>query len=216
MAANWKMQPENSRDGYHAPLLHRRLRHVSPPRPYRILENGHAVQYLELDYENGLRHSTVDRDLLEQPELTRAYMAHPLPGIERDAPAYVVTLFPDTLILVRYSTLLFERQIPVDSGNTVIEFRSGGIKSDSDEVRRIRQSHWNLYWSDEAGNLPEDWAAYEAQQRGAASIGARYSLLARGEPADEGVRGDDNRIRSFWNEWRRLMGVSENAPPEGG
>lgn len=216
MAANWKMQPENSRDGYHAPLLHTRLRHVSPPKPYRILENGHAVQFLDLDYEEGLRHSTVDSDLLEQPELTRAYMAHPLPGIERDAPAYVITLFPDTLILVRYSTLLIERQIPVDADNTLIEFRAGGVKGDSDEVARIRQSHWDLYWSHERGNLPEDWVAYEAQQRGVRSIGARYSLLARGEPADEGLRGDDNRIRAFWHEWRRLMRVAENAPSADG
>jgi hypothetical protein len=45
------------------------------------------------------------------------------------------------------------------------------------------------------------------------SIAVRYSLLARGEPANHGLRGDDNRIRSFWKEWRACMGASINAPP---
>jgi hypothetical protein len=62
--------------------------------------------------------------------------------------------------------------------------------------------------------LPEDWEAWEAQQRGVQSVGARYSLLARGEPANQGLRGDDNRIRGFWNEWRRLMNTTANAPPQ--
>ncbi len=216
MRANWKMQPENSRDGYHAPLLHRRLLHVSPPRPYRIGGNGHAVQYLGLDYEEGLKHSTVDQELADNPELTRAFMSHPLPGMSRDDPAYVVTLFPDSLFLVRYSTLLIERQIPLGPDETVIEFRAGGLKGDNAAVREVRDAHWNLYWSDGCGNLIEDWAAYEAQQRGVRSAGMRYSLLARGEPAREGLRGDDNRIRSFWQEWRGRMGAATNAPPDGG
>jgi methanesulfonate monooxygenase large subunit len=214
MRANWKMQPENSRDGYHAPLLHRRLRHVSPPRPYRLTGNGHAVQVLGLDYEDGLKHNTVDKELADNPELTRAFMSHPLPGISRDAPAYVVTLFPDSLFLVRYSTLLIERQIPIGPDETVIEFRAGGIEGDDAAVSAVRDAHWNVYWSDGEGNLAEDWAAYEAQQRGVGNAGMRYSLLARGEPATEGLRGDDNRIRGFWHEWRGYMGADTNAPPD--
>jgi methanesulfonate monooxygenase large subunit len=214
MRANWKMQPENSRDGYHAPLLHKRLRHVSPPRPYRLTGNGHAVQLLGLDYEAGRRHNTLDPELMENRDLTEAFMSHPLPGMTLDAPAYVVTLFPDTLILVRYSTLLIERQIPIAPDQTVIEFSGGGLKGDSAELCEVRNAHWNLYWSDTTGNLSEDWNAYETQQMGARSAGVRYSLLARGEPASEGLRGDDNRIRSFWQEWRRHMGCDTNAPPD--
>ena len=212
--ANWKMQPENSRDGYHAPLLHQRLLHVSPPRPYRIYQNGHAVQSLGLDYESGLKHETVDPHLAENPELTRGFMKVPLSGMTREHPAYVVTPFPDTLILVRYSTLLIERQIPLGPGETLIEFRAGGLTTDTDEVRTIREKHWNLYWSETSGNLPEDWEAWEAQQQGVASVGVRYSVLARGEPADEGLRGDDNRVRAFWQAWRQSMGVTVNAPPD--
>jgi len=214
LRANWKMQPENSRDGYHAALLHNRLRHVSPPRPYRLHPNGHAVQLLGLDYESGMQHQTLDPVLAQNPELTRSFMRHPLPGMTPENPAYVVTLFPDLLILTRFSTLLIERQIPLSPGETLVELRAGGLAGDTDEIKEIRERHWQLYWSEGSGNLPEDWEAWEAQQEGAMSVGVRYSLLARGEPAKEGLRGDDNRIRDFWKEWRRHMGVAANAPPE--
>ncbi len=211
--ANWKMQPENSRDGYHATLLHKRLLHVSPPRPYCLYPNGHAVQLLGLDYESGLRHQTLDPILAENPELTGSFMQYPLPGMTRENPAYVVTLFPDLLVLSRFSTLLIERQIPLSPGETLVELRAGGLATDTEEIRAVREKHWQLYWSETSGNLPEDWEAWEAQQRGVQSVGVRYSLLARGEPATEGLRGDDNRIRDFWKEWRRYMGVTTNAPP---
>jgi len=214
LRANWKMQPENSRDGYHATLLHDRLRHVSPPRPYRLYPNGHAVQQLGLDYESGLQHQTLDPILAQDPELARSFMRCPLPGLTKENPAYVVTLFPDLLILTRFSTLLIEHQIPVSPGETIVEVRAGGLKSDTEEIRDIREKHWELYWSQTSGNLPEDWVAWEAQQQGAVSIGVRYSILARGEPATEGLRGDDNRIRDFWKEWRRCMGATSNAPPD--
>jgi methanesulfonate monooxygenase large subunit len=212
LKANWKMQPENSRDGYHAPLLHRRLFDVSPPKPYRLLDNGHAVQELGLDYEAGLKNRTVDKVLREDPELARAFMAHPLPGMTRERPSFVVVLFPDGLFLVRMSTLLIERQIPLNNEETLIEIRGGGCLSDTPEISEIRQKHWDLYWSEDGGNLPEDFMAWEAQQQGVKSLGARYSIMARGEPSATGLRGDDNRLRQFWVEWRRYMGTDRNAP----
>ncbi|HEY5609344.1 MAG TPA: aromatic ring-hydroxylating dioxygenase subunit alpha [Alphaproteobacteria bacterium] len=213
LRANWKMQPENSRDGYHAPLLHKRLRHVSPPRPYRNLTNGHTVQLMDLDYEAGLKSRTVDPVLAENPGLARQFMAHPMPGMTRDNPSYVVTLFPDTLILVRYSTVLIERQTPNGVRETTIELRGGGTINDSPEIADIREKHWRYYWSEDAGNLPEDWEAWEAQQKGVESAGVRYTVIARGERGMTGVRGaDDNRIRWFWQNWRAYMGADQNAP----
>jgi phenylpropionate dioxygenase-like ring-hydroxylating dioxygenase large terminal subunit len=211
--ANWKMQPENSRDGYHAPLLHKRLRGVSPPKPFRIYGNGHAVQQLGLDYEAGRKTGNLDGILAERPELADQFMSHPLPGMTREAPSAVITLFPDTLLALRYSTLIIERQIPLSPEETMFETRHVYLASDDDMVRDIRDQHWMLYWAPDGGNLPEDWEAWEAQQRGVRNAGARYSLIARGEPADTGLRGDDNRIRAFWSEWRRHMGTDANAPP---
>jgi methanesulfonate monooxygenase large subunit len=211
--ANWKMQPENSRDGYHAALLHARLRGVSKPRPFRLYKGGHAIQRLSLDYEEGRRLGTLDGILIDHPERATQFMAHPLPGQTLEEPSRIITLFPDTLIATRYSTLVIERQMPVAPDKTVFETRHVFLKSDTEELKKLRDEHWMLYWAENSGNLPEDWEAWLAQQRGVQSVGVRYSLLARGEPADHGLRGDDNRIRSFWSEWRKCMGTTTNAPP---
>jgi len=211
--ANWKMEPENSRDGYHATLLHTRLRGVSPPRPFRLYPNGHAVQQLGLDYLAGKKAGTLDGILAEQPELAERFMSDPLPGLTLEEPSRIITIFPDVLIAIRYSTLLIVKQIPISADETSFETRYAYRAGDSVELVDIRRKHWRMYWAEDGGNLPEDWAAWEAQQKGARSIGVRYSLLSRGEVAEEGMRGDDNRVRSFWASWREYMGTSENAPP---
>lgn len=213
LRANWKMEPENSRDGYHATLLHKRLRGVSSPGKFQLFPNGHAIQRLGLDYETGLKAGTVDGILAERPELAEQFLAYPLPGMTREEPSTIVTIFPDVLIAIRYSAMLIVKQIPIGPEETLFETRYAFLSGDTDEVRDIRQKHWFMYWGRHSGNLPEDWEAWEAQQAGVKSVGVRYSLIARGEPATEGLRGDDNRIRSFWEQWRRYMRTSANASP---
>ncbi len=212
LKANWKMEPENSRDGYHATLLHKRLRGLSPPKPFRIYPNGHAVQHLGLDYEAALRAGTLDGILAEQPELVTPVHAKSFAGVTLDDPSRIITIFPDILIAIRYSTLLIVKQIPLSAEETWFETRYVHLAADSQEQIELRREHWRMYWAEDGGNLPEDWEAWEAQQIGAHSRGVRFSLLARGEEATEGMRGDDNRVRSFWAQWRSYLGVSENAP----
>lgn len=213
LRANWKMEPENSRDGYHATLLHKRLRGVSTPGKFRLYENGHAIQRLGLDYESGLKAGTVDGILAERPELAQRFLSYPLPGVTREAPSTIVTIFPDVLIAVRYSAILIVKQIPIGPEETFFEARFGCLSDDTDDIRDVRRKHWHMYWGRHTGNLPEDWEAWEAQQAGVKGTAVRYSILARGERADEGLRGDDNRVRAFWKEWRRYMNAASNAPP---
>jgi phenylpropionate dioxygenase-like ring-hydroxylating dioxygenase large terminal subunit len=210
--ANWKMEPENSRDGYHATLLHKRLRGLSPPKPFKVFPNGHAVQRLGLDYDAARKAGTLDGILAEQPDLADRFMTNPLPGVTLDDPSRIITIFPDVLIAIRYSTVLIVKQIPISAEETWFETRYVYLAGDTDEQIDLRRKHWNMYWAEDGGNLPEDWEAWEAQQIGAHSIGVRYSLISRGEVATEGMRGDDNRVRSFWSQWRAYMGTTENAP----
>jgi methanesulfonate monooxygenase large subunit len=212
LRANWKMAAENSRDGYHAPLLHKRMRGVSPPRPFHIYPGAHTIQHMSLDYEAGKHLGTLDGILAEDPGWADKFMAHPLPGLTRENPAKIMTLFPDLLFAVRFSTVLIMKQIPLSVDETLVEARRVFLSGDSDEIRDIRFKHWDLYWSPESGNVPEDWAAWESQQIGVKGLGSRYSIMSRGEDGDEGMRGDDNRIRAFWTDWRKYMGVHTNAP----
>jgi hypothetical protein len=170
------------------------------------------VQHLGLDYSAGMKAGTLDGILAEQPELAERFMSNPLTGMTLEAPSRIITIFPDVLIAIRYSTLLIVKQIPLSAEETWFETRYAYLAGDSAEEVDVRRAHFNMYWAEDGGNLPEDWEAWEAQQAGARSIGVRYSLLSRGEVADEGMRGDDNRVRSFWSQWRAYMGAAENAP----
>jgi methanesulfonate monooxygenase large subunit len=212
LRANWKMAAENSRDGYHAPLLHKRLRGVSPPRPFKIYNNSHTIQGMGIDYENGRRLGTLDGILAEKPEMIDEFMSYPLPGLSHEKSSMIVTLYPDFLSAIRYSTYLILKQTPLSLDQTLVEARRVHLSDDTPAIRDVRRFHWDYYWSLEAGNVPEDWAAWESQQIGVKGFGSRYSLMARGEDGNEGVRGDDNRMRAFWHEWRKNMGTTKNAP----
>jgi hypothetical protein len=50
-----------------------------------------------------------------------------------------------------------------------------------------------------------------AQQEGITSPHVRYSVIARGQDAMTGTRGDDNRLRHFWTQWRALMETDANS-----
>jgi hypothetical protein len=41
----------------------------------------------------------------------------------------------------------------------------------------------------------------------------RTSVIGRGAPATTGTRGDDNRLRQFWETWRGYLGLDANAVP---
>ena len=51
----------------------------------------------------------------------------------------------------------------------------------------------------------------EAQAIGLQSSRARASLIARGSEGLTGTRGDDKRLRQFWNSWRTYTGLNVNA-----
>ena len=85
--------------------------------------------------------------LVERPEMAAQFMAHPLPGQTLEDPSRIITLFPDTLIATRYSTLVIERQIPVSPDETVFETRHVFLKGDTPELKELRDQHWMLYWA---------------------------------------------------------------------
>jgi hypothetical protein len=85
-----------------------------------------------------------------------------------------------------------------------------GLAGDSDEQRAVRRLSFDVWL---ASQQPEDRYIMEQQQKGLRSRGVRTSVIARGADAATGVRGDDNRLRQFWQTWRTHMGLDANAVP---
>lgn len=197
IATNWKMWPENARDGYHVPFVHpKSLGPLSPPREYHLLGNGHAQQEL----------GTTQAYLSD--EQWHQLMSDPLPGQERDT-AWNMVLFPDTLLFLRGNVFFAERQDKVDASRTVQQVRVLGLVGDTEEQCANRRLSW-LTWFEHPLQR-EDVPVLLEQQTGIMTRGPQYSLIARGPDATTGLRGDDNRLRTFWDAWRHWMGTTENS-----
>jgi hypothetical protein len=59
----------------------------------------------------------------------------------------------------------------------------------------------------------EDLPVLMRQRAGLDNWAVPYSLIARGANATEGTRGDDNRLRQWWQYWRDYVGVDTNRSP---
>jgi nitrite reductase/ring-hydroxylating ferredoxin subunit len=199
--ANWKMNAENARDGYHVPNLHPSLKKMSAPRPYHIL-GVHALQELDLFEE------TVD------PGIWLGMQECPLPGLgPKDG--YVAVLFPDSFVITRSNFVEIETQTQLGPELSIVEDRVLGRKGDPDSVKQIRLRSWEIWVGDIVAL--QDIPQLELQQRGVQSRHVPVSLIARQGASPDGPRlgqanrGDDERLRQFWQHWRELMGLPQNA-----
>lgn len=195
-ALNWKVFAENARDGYHVPYVHPFFRKASPPGAYHLYDHSHAVQELGMD-PNG-----IDADLWEK------IRQHPFPGVEIGE-GYIANIFPDLAITLRSNVISIDWQEVLGPEEIVMRNLTLGLADDTEKILEIRKLSQETWFSNPVEL--EDWPVFVAQQAGVRSRGIRYSVIARGEEATEGRRGDDNRLRHFWVEWRRLMGVEANS-----
>ena len=193
---NWKVFAENVRDGYHVPFVHPFFRRASPPGPYHLFEHGHAVQHLRMD-PAGMG-----------AELWDKLRRYPLPQVEEGA-GYIVTLFPDINVMLRSSMISIDTQRTLGPRLVRLESRVLGLKSDTEEIReqrRLQHMTWFL------GPLEqEDQPVFRLQQAGVSGRGVPFSIIARGANTSAGTRGDDNRLRNFWAQWRAMMGTEFNS-----
>jgi len=195
--ANWKGWAENARDGYHVPCVHPFFNKYSPPLEYHLLPGGHAVQRLGMQFEG------------MEPDYAAKLQQCPLPGVEAGE-GFILMLFPDLGITLRSNVVSIDSQIPVSVGESIMESRVLGLQGDTDEVHALRKLSWDA-WFNNPVEL-EDHPIFELQ-RGLRGKGVTHSFIGRGVPATTGTRGDDNRLRQFWEAWRHHMGVQENALP---
>jgi methanesulfonate monooxygenase subunit alpha len=91
----------------------------------------------------------------------------------------------------------------------LVEWRGLGIKGESAEDRAMRVSHHNQFWGPFGRNLYEDAHAIECVAESNQGGGGAFSIMAR----HENLRTqDDALLRSFYQEWGRLMGRPASDP----
>ena len=203
IATNWKLWQDNNSERYHS-MLHVINRKTQPwvkgktsPMKLRIGNNGHSGYWSDgeaaVDYAAG-GYAGVSSGIL--PSM-------------RENEMRVINLFPDVMINIRSNVIRLDRMVPVAPGKTLIEWRGMGLATVSDDVRRDRLRHHNMFWGPTGRNLGEDIIAVEAQWGTMSTDVVRYSILAREEDLNP---TDDANVRAYYQEWGRRMGRQPSAP----
>jgi phenylpropionate dioxygenase-like ring-hydroxylating dioxygenase large terminal subunit len=192
--ANWKLFVETNCEGYHE-LLHLLNRTTGLSQPAYRKRLWHLHRY---------GHHTFEPAQIAYNRLALGERASAtLPGMTANGHV-VVDLFPDAMVNVRATVVRIDSLTPLAPGLTVLECRGLGRMDDSEEIRELRIRHHNQVWGPFGRNLPEDIWAVETQWANMVSGASRFSIIAREE---ERQATDDAPLRSFYGEWRRLLGV---------
>lgn len=217
--ANWKLYFENTKDPYHASLLHH---FHSTFGLYRstmrgdvcatgtgvaaIVAHGGTDEDRKQVYENGEISSYDKAHHLQAPGLLDAeweYGDHITTSIH--------TIFPSVVTQQIANTLATRRLVPLGVDSFELRWTFVGYAGDSAELRQRRLHQANLIGPSGYISL-EDTEVLEVLQRAISDGTDDRSLVAMGGDGvevDRPVEGliSENAIRAFWQTWRDLMEV---------
>lgn len=215
LPSNWKLYVENTRDSYHASLLHMffttfRLNRLSQKGGLLVSESGgnHVSYSMRQDvagkeYEQAGMRTAHDGYRLEAPEL--------LENVDEFGDGIglqILSVFPTFVLQQTRNSLAVRRLVPQGLDRTELVWTCFGFESDDAEMteRRLRQA--NLIGP--AGYISmEDGAAPGFVQR---AVTTTPDLLSIVEMGGASTSSEDNRVteaavRGFWKAYRHEMGI---------
>ena len=214
---NWKLYMENSRDPYHATILHAfyatfKLNRLSMLGGVSLGHNGwHNLLYSAAsrdiqknNYEGkGLRSVIEDVGLADSSFLTR------LQEFDDGLTIAIQSIFPTCNTQQIYNTLAIRQTVPLGPDKAELHWTCFGYKDDDAELRRMRHLQANLIGP--AGYVSmEDGSVGGYVQRGIAGAdedqAAVMEMGGRDIKASHGVRATETALRGFWQAYRDLMG----------
>ena len=211
---NWKLYAENTKDTYHASILHSflttfRINRLSMPGGIHIDDSGgHHFSQAKLDYaaedadynREGLRSDTDLR--LEDPSVIESVDEY-----GDSVSVQILTIFPNMILQQIRNTIAVRAIRPCGLDKTELEWIHLGFEDDDEAMteRRLRQ-----------GNLVGA-AGYIAMEDGC--VGGFVQRALRFNDDDSGVvmmggydaqsqpyRSSEAAIRGFWKKYRALIG----------
>ena len=215
LPSNWKLYVENSKDTYHASLLHlflttfriNRLTQgggvlVSPDggshSTYTIAipEGANATAYRDQGIRTDGDYTLADPSLLD----TVNEFGDPIQ-------VQILSIFPNTIVQQIHNCLAVRQILPVGIDRTELHWTYFGYADDSPEMNRRRLKQQNLVGP--AGFVSmEDGCVTGFVQRGIASAGDKVSVVEMGgRSADsQQTRATEAAVRGFWKAYRAHMG----------
>jgi len=215
--SNWKLYTENTKDPYHASLLH--LFHATFG-VYRSSMGGgcsvggshgmhsilrvFSIEDEDLtEYKKGDIRTYDETVTLSDPDLLSVY-----PELEPVFTNHIQSIFPSAVVQQIHNTLAVRQILPKSVDEFELVFHFFGYADDTPEVRAMRIKQANFVGP--AGYISmEDGEATELVQQGIVRDADQFSYAALGGRGTDTTESlvDEALIRSFWQGYRGFLGV---------
>ena len=215
LPSNWKLYMENTKDSYHASLLHMffttfRLNRLSQKGGLVVSQGGanHISYSMSADtagkeYEQAKMRSANEGFALEVPEVIKS-----VDEFGDGIGLQILSIFPGFVLQQIRNSLAVRRVIPAGIDKTELVWMMFGFEDDTKELHDLRMMQSNLIGPGGFISM-EDGAATGFVQRGSRGAGGEMSVVEMG---GQGIGSEESRVseaavRGFWNTDRQLMGV---------
>src|SRR5215468_7333989 len=214
LPSNWKLYVENTRDSYHASLLHMffttfRLNRLSQKGGLLVSEcGGNHVSYsmrqdvAGKEYEQAGMRTAQDGYRLEAPELLQS-----VDEFGDGIGLQILTVFPGFVLQQVRNSLAVRRIVPIGLEKTELVWTLFGFETDEAAMTELRLRQSNLVGP--AGFISmEDGAATGFVQRGVRGAPDEQSVVEMGGSgtSSEESRVSEAAVRGFWKSYRQQMG----------
>src|SRR5215510_9143430 len=215
LSSNWKLYMENTKDSYHASLLHMffttfRLNRLSQKGGLVVNQNGAghisysmAADVAGSEYEKAKMRSAQDDYSLEAPELLQS-----VDEFGDGVGLQILAIFPGFVLQQIRNSLAVRRIVPQGLERSELVWTCFGFSTDDEALNELRLRQANLIGP--AGFISmEDGAATGFVQRGSRGAPRELSVVEMG---GRGIGSEESRVseaavRGFWNAYRSHMGV---------
>lgn len=217
IAGNWKFYSENTKDPYHASLLH--LFHAtfglyrSSQKGESIVNNDfHSVLWASSGTEDKTALADMKKDKLRSLKTGEYNLQDPtlLKGqqeFEDGVTLVILSLFPSLVMQQIQNTLAFRQILPKGKDAFELVWTYFGYKDDNEELRNIRLKQFNLIGPGGLISM-EDGESTELCQKAIVRDGNRTNVIqmAGKEPVGDDHLVTEGLIRGLWKGYQDLMG----------
>lgn len=217
---NWKLYVENTKDSYHASILHTffttfELNRLSQKGGIIVNEEGGChVSYsmIDRDAEEKKKNASLyseqkirsDKDIaLQDTSMLQGFKEFP-----DDITLQILTVFPNFVLQQIQNSLAVRRVQPTGTDSTQLHWTYFGFEEDTPEQRKIRLKQANLVGPGGYVSM-EDGCIGGFVQRATATASGERAVLAMGgyDIASGNDRITEASIRGFWAEYRARTGL---------
>ena len=214
---NWKFYAENTKDPYHASLLH--LFHAtfglyrSSQQGESIVNNKvHCLIWVKSSEEKKSALDDVKKENLRTMQQGNYALADEslLAGQQEFEDGHsldILSMFPSLVLQQIQNTLAFRQILPKGKDEFELVWTYFGYKDDTEELRNIRLKQFNLIGP--AGLISmEDGESTELCQKAIVRDGEYTSVIEMDGKEPEGAKHlvTEGMIRSMWQGYREMMG----------